>query len=98
MILTDIPPLSFSKVALHIVGLLSKTNEQNQYIITTQDVFLKYTIDVPYPNHAVTTVANALIRRLICVFRKTLSNTHRSEKYFLRKPMTRVTKQFKIQL
>lgn len=58
---------SFQKVALDIVGPLTKTHTGNQYILTFQDHFSKYPEAFPLPDQrATTTIAKVFVEENIC--------------------------------
>ena len=59
MIITDIPGTAFEKILMDIVGKLPITSSQNQYILTIQDNFTKYSLAIPLPNHQAGTIADA---------------------------------------
>lgn len=68
MVITDTPSTAFEKVAIDIVGPLSKTKRNNEYILIIQDNFSKFSIAAPLQNQLASTVADVLIRRLFCIF------------------------------
>lgn len=68
LIITDTPPTPFYKIALDIVGPLPITQKGNEYILTMQCLFSKYTIAVPLPNQTALSIADAFIKKCICVF------------------------------
>jgi len=46
MMITDTPESSFDKVAMDIVGSLSKTEKENKFILTLQDQLTKFCMDI----------------------------------------------------
>ena len=68
MVITDTPGTVFEKIALDIVGPLPKTKGNNEYILTVQDQLSKFSIAVPLPNALATSIAEAFIKRFICIF------------------------------
>ena len=51
MIITDTPGTAFEKISVDIVGKLPVTSALNQYILTIQDNFNKYSLAIPLPNY-----------------------------------------------
>jgi hypothetical protein len=47
MVLTDTLSKAFDKIGMDIVGPLSKTQNGNKYILTTQDLLTTYSIGIP---------------------------------------------------
>ena len=68
MLITNTPSGAFENVTLDIVGPLLKTEYGNIYILTLQNLFSKYCILVPLPDATAASIADAMIRKLICVF------------------------------
>ena len=68
MIITETPATTFEKVAMDIVGPLKRTQKGHEYVLTLQDQLSKFCIAVPLQNTLAITIADAFIKRLICVF------------------------------
>ena len=68
MIITDTPEPAFEKISMGIVGKLPITSSQNQYILTIQDNFTKYALEIPLPNHQAGTIADAFVKKFICIY------------------------------
>ena len=51
IIIIDTPGTAFENIAMDIFGKLPITSFQNQYILTIQDNFTKYSLAIPLPNH-----------------------------------------------
>ena len=64
MIITDTPGTAFDKISMDIVGKLPITSSQNQYILTIQDNFTKYSLAILLPNHQAGTIADAFVKRI----------------------------------
>uniref|UniRef100_A0ABD2W5M3 RNA-directed DNA polymerase n=1 Tax=Trichogramma kaykai TaxID=54128 RepID=A0ABD2W5M3_9HYME len=96
MIITDCPGSTFDKVALDIVGPLPATAEGNIYILTMQDQLSKFCIGVPLPDATATTIADAMVRRLICTFGTPKVILTDQGRNFLSKLLQRVAKRFRI--
>jgi len=47
MIITDTPVDAFDKVSMDILGPLPITENENEYILTIQDLLTKYSVAVP---------------------------------------------------
>ena len=68
MAITDTPTTAFEKISLDIVGPLPETKSGNLYIVTIQDNFTKYSLAIPLPNHQAVTIADAFVKKFICIF------------------------------
>ena len=68
MVITDIPGTAFDKIAIDIVGPLPRTIRDNKYILTIQVQLSKYCVGMPLPDAVAITIADALVKRFICVF------------------------------
>ena len=68
MAITDTPTTAFEKISMDIVGLLPETRSRNPYILTIQDNFTKYSLAIPLPNHQASTIADAFVKKFICIF------------------------------
>ena len=68
MIITDTPGTVFDKIALDVVGPLSKTKNGYEYILTMQDQLSKFCLAVPLKNTLATTIADSFINKFICIF------------------------------
>ena len=68
MVITDTPGTVFEEIALDIVGPVPKTKDNNEYILTIQDQLSKFSFAVPLPNALATSIADAFIKRIICIF------------------------------
>ena len=44
------------------------TQKLNEYILTIQDNFTKYSLAMPLPNSLASTIADALVKKCICIF------------------------------
>ena len=53
---------------MDIVGPLPETKSGNLYILTIQDNFTKYSLAIPLPNHQAGTIADAFVKKFICIF------------------------------
>ena len=68
MIITDTPGTAFEKISMDIVGKLPITSSQNQYILTIQDNFTKYSLTIPLPNDQGGTIADAFVKKFIWTY------------------------------
>ena len=68
MIITDTPFKTFDKIAMDIIGPLNITKNGNKFILTIQDQLSKFLIAVPLQDQTAETVADAFIKRFICIF------------------------------
>ena len=56
------------KIAMDLVGPLKPTENGNEYILTIQDQLSKFCLAVPLSNTLSTTIADAFIKKFICIF------------------------------
>ena len=68
MFITNIPTTAFEKISMDIVGPLPETKSGNLYILTIQDNFTKYSLAIPLPNHQAGAIADAFVKKCICIF------------------------------
>ena len=68
MVITDTPTTAFEKISMDIVGPLPETKSLNLYILTKQDNFTKYSLAIPLLNHQAGTIADAFVKKFICIF------------------------------
>jgi Integrase core domain. len=68
MILTDTPETAFDKIAMDIVGPLPITENGNQYILTIQDLLTKFSLAIPLRRATAIDTADALVKRMFCIF------------------------------
>lgn len=60
------PSRQFEKVAIDIVGPLTRSEKGNRYIMTCQDQFTCYPEAVALPDQSAVTVATAFMEQVIC--------------------------------
>ena len=53
---------------MDIVGPLPEIKSGNLYILTIQDNFTKYSLAILLPNHQASTIADAFVKKFICIF------------------------------
>ena len=68
MVITDTPTTAFEKISMDISGPLPETKSGNLYILTIQAIFTKYSLAIPLPNHQASTIADAFVKKYICIF------------------------------
>ena len=68
MVITDTPGTAFEKILTDIVGKLPITSAQYQHILTIQNNFTKYSLAIRLPNHQVGTIADAFVKKFICIY------------------------------
>ena len=68
MVITDTLTSAFEKISMDIVGPLPETKSANLYIFTILDNFTKFFLEIPVPNHQAGTVADAFVKKFICIF------------------------------
>ena len=96
MVITDTPGTVFEKIAMDIVGPLKASKNGNEYILTMQDQLSKFCLAVPLQNTLASTIADAFIKKLICVFGAPKVVLTDQGKNFLSNLMSRVAKRFRI--
>ena len=96
MIITDSPGTAFEKISMDIFGKLPATLAQNQYILTIQDKFTKYSLAIPLPNHQAGTIADAFIKKFICIYASPKAVLTDQGADFLSNLMRRMAKRFRI--
>ena len=96
MIITDAPGTAFDKVAMDIVGPLPITRNSFEYILTIQDQLSKFCTAVPLTNTLSSTIADAFIKRFICIFGAPKIVLTDQGKNFLSNLMSRIAKRFRI--
>lgn len=96
MIITDTPGTVFDKIAMDIVGPLKITNNGNEYILTMQDQLSKFCLAIPLSNTLSSTIADAFVKRWICIFGAPKCILTDQGRNFLSSLIGRVAKRFKI--
>ena len=96
MVITDTPGVTFDKIAMDIVGPLKPTKMGNEYILTLQDQLSKFCLAVPLSNTLASTIADAFIKKFVCVFGAPKVILTDQGQNFLSSLMTRIAKRFKI--
>lgn len=96
MVITDTPGTVFDKIAMDIVGPLSRTKNNNEYILTMQDQLSKFCLAVPLQNTLASSVADAFIKKFICIFGAPRVILTDQGSNFLSSLMQRVAKRFRI--
>ena len=96
MVITDTPGIVFDKIAMDIVDPLQKTKTDFEYILTMQDQLSKFYLAAPLKNTLATTIADAFIKKFICIFGAPRIVLTDQGRHFLSRLMERVSKRFKI--
>ena len=96
MIITDNPGTALEKVSIDIVGPLPVTQKLNEYILTIENNFIGHSLAVPVPTSLVSTIADALVKKFICIFRSSKSVLTDQGKNFLSNLIRRLAKRFRI--
>ena len=78
------------------MGPLPKTKENNEFILTMQDQLSKFSFAIPLPNVLATTIADAFIKKCICIFGGPEVILTDQVRNFLRSLIQKVAKRFKI--
>ena len=96
MVISDCPGTSMFKVALDIVGPMPKTKDGHEYILTMQDQLSKFCMSVCLKTMTAQDVADAFIKKWICVFGAPRIILTDQAQNFLSKLLQRIAKRFKI--
>ena len=96
MVITDTPGTAFEKISMDIVGKLLITSAQNQYILTIQDNFTKYSLAIPLPNHQAGSIADAFVKKFICIYGSPKAVLTDQGADFLSNLMRKIAKRFRI--
>jgi transposase InsO family protein len=67
-VLTDTPVKAFDKIGMDIMGPLPRTHKGNKYILTIQNLLIKYSLGIPIEEITAAEVAEAFVKQLICLF------------------------------
>ena len=81
---------------MDIVGKLPITLLQNQYILTIQDNFTKYSLAIPLLNHQAGTIADPFVKEFICIYSSPKAVLTDQEADFLSTLMKKMTTIFRI--
>ena len=87
---------AFEKIAMDIVGPLPLTKLGNEYILTIQDNFTKYSLAIALPNHQASTIVDAFVKKFICIFGSPKGVLTDQGTDFLSNLMKRLAKRFRI--
>lgn len=96
MVKTDTPCEPWQKCAIDIVGHLPKTNKQNEYLLTFQDLFTKFIITIPLKTQNADEVAKALAENVILSFGMPQTILSDQGANFMSKTFKNLCKLFKI--
>ena len=78
------------------VGPLPETKSGNPYILTIQDNFTKYSLAIPLPNHQAGTIADAFVKKFICIFGSPKGVLTDQARYVLSNLLKRLAKCYRI--
>ena len=92
-LITDTPETAFEKISINIVRKLPITLSQNQHVLTIQDNFTKYLLEIPVPNHKAGAIAP---KKFICIYDSPKAVLTDQESDFLTNLMRKMTKRFRI--
>ena len=67
MVTTVTLTTDFEKISMDIFGPLPETKSGKLYILTIQDNVTKYYLAIPLPNHQASTIADAFVKKFICI-------------------------------
>lgn len=96
MVLTDTPGSAFDKISMDIMGPLPRSKNQNEYILTMQDLLTKYSIAVPLKRATNLSIADAFLKNFICRFGAPKSLLTDQGSNFLSQCMKYLAKKFNI--
>lgn len=66
MVITTTARTPFEKTFLDIVGPVTKSYQNNVFILTIEDDLTKYSLAVPIPQHDANTIAKEIIEKFVC--------------------------------
>ena len=81
----------FEKISMDIVGPLPETKSGNLYIN-----FTKYSLAIPLSNHQASTIADAFVKKFICIFGSPKGVLTHQGRDFLSNLLKRLAKRFRI--
>ena len=96
MIITDTPGIASWKISMDIVVKLPITSSQNQYILTIQANFTKYSLAFPLPSNQASTIADAFLKKFICIYGSPKAVLTDQGTDFLSNLMRKMAKRFRI--
>ena len=96
MVITNTPGTVFDKIALDVVGPLSKTKNRFEYTLTMQDQLSKFCLSVPLKDSIASTIADVFVKKFICLFGAPRIVITDQGQNFLSKLLQRISKTFKI--
>ena len=97
MVIADTPTTAFEKISMDIAGPLPETKSGKLYILTIHDNFTKYSLAIPLPNHQASTIADAFVKKLICIFGSPKGVLTDQGRDFLSNLLQRLVKRFRIE-
>ena len=68
IVITETPTTAFEKLSMCIVGPLPETKSGNLNILTIKDNFTQYSLAIPLPIQQASTIADAFVKKFICIF------------------------------
>ena len=77
-------------------GTLPETKSGNLYILTIQDNFTKYSLAIPLSNYQASTIADAFVKKFICIFGSPIGVLTDQARDFLSNLLKRLEKRFQI--
>lgn len=96
MVLTDTTGKAIDKISMHIIGPLPKTQRENKYILTIQDLLTKYSLGIPINGITSVEIADVFIKQFICRFGSPRAILTDQGTNFTSSLITKVAKRFRI--
>lgn len=96
MILTDTPDAAFDKVSMDIMGPLPTSPNNNNYILTIQDLLTKFSLAIPLKNAGAIDVANAFVNDFICLYGTPKAILTDQGSHFINSLMKNIARKFRI--
>ena len=96
MIISETAATTFEKIAMDIVGPLKRTKNGNECVLTLQDQLSKFCLAIPLQNTLAITIADAFVKRLICIFGSPKTILTDQGQNFLCFLMKQISKRFRI--
>lgn len=96
MILADTPGTAFDKLSMDIMGPLSTTRSEKSYILTIQDLLIKYLLAILLKEANAISVADAFTKNFICIFSSSRAWLTYRETPFINSLIRKIVQKFRI--
>ncbi|KAG5317277.1 POL4 protein, partial [Pseudoatta argentina] len=96
MTITDTPGSLFDKIAMDVVGPLSKTEKRNKRILTLQDQLIKFCMGILLPDQTAKAIAEAFVDKFICILEASKAILTYQGRNFISELIKKIAKLFRI--